>query len=107
MPHCHDAQSLNGANAHQAAARHGKHCQLRGGLGRQFRECRSLLQRAHVRQHHNACRHTSSVTCTAIAEAAPEILERGERTVVRVVWQSNAHSMMLTPMIHVQRRWQQ
>lgn len=77
MPHCYDAQSLNGANAHQAAARHGKKCQLRGGLGRQFRECRSLLQRASTpRTRHSDCKHSRSVTCTAVAEAAPEIAER-------------------------------
>ena len=79
MPHCLNAQSLNGANAHQAAARHCKHCQIRGGLGRQFRECHSLLQNAHARLHKQDLRSPKlAVTCTAVAEAAPEVAERGE-----------------------------
>ncbi|KAL3159157.1 hypothetical protein ABBQ32_011145 [Trebouxia sp. C0010 RCD-2024] len=77
MPHCHDAQILNGANGHQAAARQGKQCQLHGGVGRQFAGRHSLHQQVHLRkQQHNLCRHRSSVTCTAVAEAAPEIAER-------------------------------
>jgi len=81
MPHCHDAQCFSGTNAHQTAARHGKQCQLHGGLGRQFRECRNVLRKTHARRHDQyACRHRTSVTCTAVAEAAPEIAERGEHT---------------------------
>ncbi len=79
MPHCHEGQILNGANGHQTAARQGNRCQLHGGLGRQLAGRHSLLQQVHMRkQQYNLCRHRSSVTCTAVAEAAPEIAERGQ-----------------------------
>lgn len=81
MPHCHDAQALNAANAHQAAARSGKQCRLHSGMGRQFAGRRSLLKQVHARkQKHDLCKHRSSVTCTAVAEASPEIAERGQST---------------------------
>ena len=107
MPHCHDPQCLSGTNAHQAAARHGKQCQLHGGLGRQFRECRNLLQRAHARRHNQfACRHRTSVTCTAVAEAAPEIAERGEHTAAHVIWRDK--TLLTDSHLHcMQPPWQQ
>ena len=107
MPHCHDPQCLSGTNAHQAAARHGKQCHLHGGLGRQFRECRNLLQKAHARRHNQfACRHRISVTCTAVAEAAPEIAERGEHTAAHVIWRDK--TLLTNSHLHcMQPPWQQ